>query len=105
MALFGNRENPEAAALYDQLMGAQATINELRGWVHQLRGAGAQAAEAELRDLRAAVDQQKATFDALGASRQQLSAELRGLRSQLVETRELALLQRRARSSAATWPS
>ncbi|WP_309112363.1 DUF4041 domain-containing protein [Saccharothrix sp.] len=93
MALFGNRENPEAAALYDQLMGAQATINELRGWVHQLRGAGAQAAEAELRDLRAAVDQQKATFDALGASRRQLSAELAALQSQLVETRELALLQ------------
>ncbi|XVV02982.1 DUF4041 domain-containing protein [Actinosynnema sp. CA-248983] len=93
MALFGNRENPEAAALYDQLTGAQATINELRAWVHQLRGAGAQAAEAELRDLRSAVDQQKVTFDALGASRQQLSAELAALQSQLVETRELALLQ------------
>ncbi|MEJ2855985.1 MULTISPECIES: DUF4041 domain-containing protein [unclassified Saccharothrix] len=93
MALFGGRENPEAAALYDQLMGAQATINELRGWVHHLRGAGVQAAEAELRDLRAAVDQQKATFEALGASRRQLSAELAALQSQLVETRELALLQ------------
>ncbi|MEU4801868.1 DUF4041 domain-containing protein [Actinosynnema sp. NPDC023587] len=93
MALFGNRENAEAAALQQQLVAAHGTIAELRGWVGQLRGAGTSALEAELRDLRAAVDQSKATYEALGASRRQLSGELAALQAGLVETRELALLQ------------
>ncbi|WP_433265274.1 DUF4041 domain-containing protein [Actinosynnema sp. CS-041913] len=93
MALFGNRENAEAAALQQQLGAAQATIAELRGWVGQLRGAGTPALEAELRELRTAVDRAKAVNESLGASRHQLKAELAGLQSKLVETRELALLQ------------
>ena len=93
MALFGNKESPEVLALQRQLTEAHTTIAELRGWVDQLRGAGAAAQEAELRQLRAAVRHSKGENATLGASRQQLETEVGAWRSQLVETRELALLQ------------
>jgi hypothetical protein len=75
------------------LAAAHATIAELRGWVGQLRGAETAALEAELRQLRAAAEQSRNEYSALGASHQQLTAEIEACRSQLVETRELALLQ------------
>ncbi|QFZ18355.1 DUF4041 domain-containing protein [Saccharothrix syringae] len=71
MALFGNRESAEVAALQQQSASAHAAIAELRGWVGQLRGAGTPA---------------------LGASRQRLAAEVGTWQSQLVETREPAPL-------------
>lgn len=93
MALFGNKESAEIAALQQQLALTHATIAELRGWVGQLRGAEATTQEGELRQLRSAVDQSKNEYAALSASRQQVKAELDAWCSQLVETRELALLQ------------
>jgi hypothetical protein len=93
VALFGNKESAEIAALQQQLAAAHATIGELRGWVGQLRGAESAAVEAELRQLRSAVDQSKNEYSALITSQQQLRAEVGSWRSQLVETRELALLQ------------
>ena len=93
MALFGNKESAEVAALQQQLAVAHATLAELRGWVGQLRGAETVALETELRQLRSAVEQSRNEYAALGASQQQLKAEVDAWRSQLVETRELALLQ------------
>jgi hypothetical protein len=93
VALFGNKESAEIAAIQQQLAAAHATIGELRGWVGQLRGAASAALEAELRQLRSAVDQSKNEYSALTTSQQQLRAEVDSWRSQLVETRELALLQ------------
>jgi hypothetical protein len=93
VALFGNKENAEVIALREQLAAAQGTIAELRGWVSQLRGAGAAAAEGELRQLRAAVEHKKSEYVTLGSSQRQLQAEVDAWRSQLVETRDLALLQ------------
>jgi Domain of unknown function (DUF4041)/T5orf172 domain len=93
MALFGNKENAEVAGLQQQLAAAQATIAELRGWIGQLRGAETAALEVELRQLRSAVEQSRNEYAALGASRQQLEAEVDAWRSQLAETRELVLLQ------------
>ncbi|MFE9748555.1 DUF4041 domain-containing protein [Saccharothrix saharensis] len=93
MALFGNKESAEVAALHRQLAAAQATIAELRGWVGHLRGAETGASEAELRGLRSAVEQARHEVGALGATRQRLTAEVDTWRSQLVETRDLALLQ------------
>ena len=92
MALFGSRESAEIAALQQQLAASRATIAELRGWVWQLRGAPAAALEAELRWLGSAVEQSRGEYAALGASHQQLQAEVDVCRSQLVETRDLALL-------------
>ncbi|ONI92967.1 chromosome segregation ATPase [Saccharothrix sp. ALI-22-I] len=93
MALFGNKESAEIAALQQQLASAHAAIAELRGWVGQLRGAETAALEAELRGLRSTVEQSKHEFATLGAARQRLAAEIGAWQSQLVETRELALLQ------------
>lgn len=93
MALFGNKHNAEIEALQQQLASANATIAELRSWVGQLRGAGAMAQETELRQLKAAIDTSKHEYAALGSSCQQLKAETERWQSQLVETRELALLQ------------
>jgi hypothetical protein len=93
MALFGNKESAEVAALQQQLAAAHATIAELRGWVGQLRGTQTAAAEAELRQLRSAVEQSRNEYSTLGAAQQQLKAEVDAGRSQLVETRELVLLQ------------
>ncbi|MFC5289943.1 DUF4041 domain-containing protein [Actinokineospora guangxiensis] len=93
MALFGSRENSEVTALRQQLDAANATIAELRGWVGHLRGAEAGAREAELRDLRATVDNAKHEYARVHERRQQVAAELTALESTLVETRDLALLQ------------
>ncbi|WP_410633773.1 DUF4041 domain-containing protein [Amycolatopsis sp. cmx-4-83] len=93
MALFGGRENTDLVALQQQLSAAHATIAELRGWVHQLRGTDAAGLEADLRRLRTTVDRSKQEAGALGASRDQLQAEAAAWQSRLVETRELALLQ------------
>ncbi|MGX7828092.1 DUF4041 domain-containing protein [Actinokineospora sp. 24-640] len=93
MALFGNRENAEVAAARQELAAAQATVAELRGWVGQLRGAETAAREAELRELRAAVEQSRGEYTRLSTRCRQAQAELAAVRSQLVETRELALLQ------------
>ncbi len=93
VALFGNRENPEVIALQQQLAAAHATITELRGWVGHLRGAGTAGLEAELRDLRSAVERTKREAAQLAATRDQVSAETVRWQSTLVETRELALLQ------------
>ncbi|EME62654.1 DUF4041 domain-containing protein [Amycolatopsis decaplanina] len=93
MALFGNNQSAEVVTLQQQLAAAHATIAELRGWVGHLRGAETPALEADLRRLKAAVEQAKAEHSAQSAARQQLVAELESWRSQLVETRELALLQ------------
>lgn len=93
MALFAGKENPEITALRQQLGAAHATIVELRGWVGQLRGTETAALESELRQLRAAVQQSRGEYAAVGASQQQLKAELDALGAQVVETREVALLQ------------
>lgn len=93
MALFASKESPEITALRQQLGTAHATIAELRGWVGQLRGAETAALESELRQLRAVVEQSRGEYAALGASQQQLRAELDVLGAQVVETREVALLQ------------
>ena len=92
MALFGSKESAEIAALQQQLAASHATIAELRGWVSQLRGTPAAALEAELRWLGSAVDQSRREHAALGASKQQLQAEVNVCRSELVETRDLVLL-------------
>ncbi|MFI6026785.1 DUF4041 domain-containing protein [Amycolatopsis magusensis] len=93
MALFGNKENAELNALQQQLSAAQATIAELRGWVGHLRGTETATLEAELRNLRAAVTQARSEHAALDSTRQQMRTDLETTRTQLVETRELALLQ------------
>ncbi|MFD4668242.1 DUF4041 domain-containing protein [Lentzea sp. NPDC058450] len=93
MVLFGNKENAEVVALRQQLAEAHGTIAELRGWVGQLRGAGTPALEGELRQLRAAVEHKKSEYVTLGTTQRQLQAEVDAWRSQLVETRDLALLQ------------
>jgi hypothetical protein len=93
VALFGSRESAEIAALQQQLAAAHATIAELRGWVWQLRGTQAAALEAELRWLGSAVEESRREYAALGAARQQVQAEVSAGRSELVETRDLALLQ------------
>jgi hypothetical protein len=93
VALFGSKESAEIAALQQQLTAANGTVAELRGWVVQLRGAETAMLESELRQLRSVVDQTKAEHSALVAARQQLAGEVDSLRSELVETREIALLQ------------
>ncbi|HET6286221.1 MAG TPA: DUF4041 domain-containing protein [Amycolatopsis sp.] len=93
MALFGNNQSAEVAALHQQLAAAHATIAELRGWVGHLRGAETAVLEGDLRRLKAAVEQAKTEHAAQSSARQQVTAELDAWRSQLVETRELALLQ------------
>lgn len=95
MALFGNgnKDSAEVAALHQQLAAAHATIAELRGWVGHLRGTETAALEADLRGLRSAVEQAKQEAATLGGARQRLVAEVETWRTQLVETRELALLQ------------
>jgi hypothetical protein len=60
--------------------------------VWQLRGTQAGALEAELRWLGSAVEESRREYAALGASRQQVQAEVDACRSELVETRDLALL-------------
>ncbi|MFD1045641.1 DUF4041 domain-containing protein [Kibdelosporangium lantanae] len=49
--------------------------------------------EAELRHLQSTVDQSKVEYSALAATHRQLNNEIESLRSQLVETRDLVLLQ------------
>ncbi|MFC3452524.1 DUF4041 domain-containing protein [Amycolatopsis speibonae] len=93
MALFGNNQSAELVGLQQQLAVAHATIAELRGWVGHLRGAGTPALETDLRHVKAAVEQAKAEHSAQSSSQRQLAAELESWRAQLVETRELALLQ------------
>ncbi|RSM56022.1 DUF4041 domain-containing protein [Amycolatopsis sp. WAC 01376] len=93
MALFGSNQSAEVAALHQQLAAANATIAELRGWVGHLRGAETAVLEGDLRRLKAAVEQAKAEHAAQSATRHQVMAELHSSRAQLVETRELALLQ------------
>ncbi|MDX8148684.1 DUF4041 domain-containing protein [Lentzea sp. BCCO 10_0061] len=93
MSLFGSKENAEVTVLREQLAAAQGTIAELRGWVGHLRGAETPSLEGELRQLRAAVDHKKNEYMTLGTSQRQLQAEVDTWRSQLVETRDLALLQ------------
>ncbi|QQQ78835.1 DUF4041 domain-containing protein [Saccharothrix sp. 6-C] len=93
MALFGNKESAEVAALQQQLASAHATIAELRGWVGHLRGAETGELEAELRGLRSAVEQVEKEGATLAESRRRLVAEVDAWRARLVETRELALLQ------------
>lgn len=102
MALFGSKESAEIAALQQQLAASQATIAELRGWVRQLRGTQAGALEAELRWLGSAVEQSRREYAALGASRQQLQVDVNTCRSQLVETRDLALRTRSVSTSTRT---
>ncbi|MBP2477774.1 phage host-nuclease inhibitor protein Gam [Crossiella equi] len=94
MALFGSRQaNAEVEGLRQQLAAAHGTIAELRGWVGQLRGEGTPALEAELRHLHGAVEQARQVEAAFTAQREELKAELTALRAELVETRDLALLQ------------
>ncbi|HWO59503.1 MAG TPA: DUF4041 domain-containing protein, partial [Umezawaea sp.] len=93
MALFGGKENAEVVALQQQVAAAHSTIAELRGWVGQLRGAETGSMEAELRHLRSSVEQAKSDQTALVAEQQQVRSEVDSWRAQLVETRELALLQ------------
>ncbi|OLR93564.1 DUF4041 domain-containing protein [Actinokineospora bangkokensis] len=93
MGLFGNRENPEVVALRQQVGSAEATIAELRGWVGQLRGVDASAREAELRALRSAVDATRREHAEVEQRTRDAQAELVAVRSEVVETRELALLQ------------
>jgi hypothetical protein len=93
VALFASKESPELTALREQLGAAHARIAELQGWVGQLRGAEMGALESELRQLRATMEQSRGEHAALEVSRQQLQAELEAVSGQLVETRELALLQ------------
>ncbi|WP_037338363.1 DUF4041 domain-containing protein [Amycolatopsis sp. MJM2582] len=93
MALFGNNQSAEVAALHQQLAAAHATIAELRNWVGHLRGTETAVLEADLRRLKATVEQAKAEQSTQTAARQQLAAELESLQTRLVETRELALLQ------------
>ncbi|KAA5835214.1 DUF4041 domain-containing protein [Saccharopolyspora hirsuta] len=92
-ALFGRNQSAEIAALQQQLAAAHATIAELRGWVGQLRGAETAALEAELRHLRSTVDRSRNDHAALVSSRREIEAEVDHWRAQLVETRDLALLQ------------
>ncbi|SHG97031.1 DUF4041 domain-containing protein [Streptoalloteichus hindustanus] len=91
--MFGNRGGAEIAALQQQLAAAHATIAELRGWVDHLRGAGTASLEAELRQLRSAVEQSKREYATLTESGYRLRTETESLQAQLVETRDLALLQ------------
>ncbi|ACU36379.1 DUF4041 domain-containing protein [Actinosynnema mirum] len=93
MALFGGKEKPEVAQLRERLAAEQAAAAELRGWVTHLRGAGTPALEAELRELNAAVERGRADHAALVAARERVAAELRRTEGELVETREVALLQ------------
>lgn len=93
MALFSGKESAELIALREQLAVAHGTITELRGWVGHLRGADTPALEGELRQLRSAVEHKKSEYMTLGASQRQLQAEVDSWCSQLVETRDLALLQ------------
>ncbi|MER6988894.1 DUF4041 domain-containing protein [Saccharopolyspora hirsuta] len=91
--MFGRNQSAEIAALQQQLAAAHATIAELRGWVGQLRGAETAALEAELRHLRSTVDRSRNDHAALVSSRREIEAEVDHWRAQLVETRDLALLQ------------
>lgn len=93
MALFGSKENAEVLALREQLAAAHATIGELRGWVGHLRGTETATLEGELRQLRSAVEQARNDYTTLGTAQRQLKAEVDTWSSQLVETRDLALLQ------------
>ncbi|AXX29829.1 UPF0325 protein YaeH [Actinosynnema pretiosum subsp. pretiosum] len=121
MALFGGKAKAEAAKLRDQLAQAQNATSELReqlaqeqgaaselweqlgeAWddasalrrrLEELRGPEALSLEAELRDLTAAVERSRAEQAALVAKGEQATAELRRAQAELVETREIALLQ------------
>ena len=93
MALFGNKESAQVAELQQQLAAAYDTIAELRGWVGQLRSTETAALEYELRQLRSAVASAKAEYSAVASSQQKLKDEAEWWRSQLVETRDYALLQ------------
>ncbi|GGI99146.1 hypothetical protein GCM10011581_40420 [Saccharopolyspora subtropica] len=91
VALSGN--NDEVAELQQQLAEAHGIIAELRAWTGQLRGTETAALEAELRQLRSAVHQSRSEYSVLSSAEQQLRAEVDALRAQVVETREVALLQ------------
>ncbi|MEV0049934.1 DUF4041 domain-containing protein [Saccharopolyspora shandongensis] len=93
VGLFGRNQGAEVAALQHQLAAAHATIAELRAWIGQLRGTETTALEAELRQLRSTVDQSRNEHAALSASQRKLKDDVDAWRSQLVETRELSLLQ------------
>lgn len=93
MALFSSKEGEEVVGLRQELAAARVTIDELRGWVHHLRGARAGELEAELRQLRATAEWSKREASGLAAEERRVRAEVDELSSRLVETREVALLQ------------
>jgi hypothetical protein len=93
VALFGKKESPEVLELREQLEQAHGQIADLQGWVHQLRGAGSDSLEKDLRELRTAVQQAQHEESRLRDSAQETQGLLEQLQSDLVETREMAILQ------------
>lgn len=92
MALF-NKKADETAALQGQLAEAHAHIGQLQGWVTHLRGMETPQLEAQLRDLRGAVDALTAERAVLQGEADQARATLQEWQDQVVEVRETALLQ------------
>lgn len=93
MALFAKKDDAEVIALREQLNQAQAQITDLQGWLNQLRGTETTSLERDLRELRSAVAAAAADHAAAAAEAAQTQEELNRVRNDLVETRELAILQ------------
>lgn len=93
MALFGKKETPEVLELRQQLEQAQGQVADLQAWVEQLRGAEAGSLEKDLRELRTAVQAAHEEESRLRNSAQETQSILEQLRSDLVETEEMAILQ------------
>lgn len=85
MAMF-KKEDP-------RLEQAQAQIAELAGWLHQLRGEGAAAAEAQLRASVQAVQHWQRQAAEAEAEAIRAQDELNQVRATLVDVRETATLQ------------
>jgi hypothetical protein len=91
--MFGNNKTAELEELRGRVATLQADNTELRGWVTQLRGEPAPALEADLRQLSEIVASRRAMLTELTAEVQAAAGELAAVRSELVETREVVLLQ------------
>lgn len=90
---FGKKDDAEVVTLREQLRQAHAHIGQLQGWVNQIRGAETGQLEADLRSLREAVQRTGAEEATVRAALTQAQAELTQVQDDLVETRELAILQ------------
>jgi hypothetical protein len=93
MALLGGNKQSPLEEMHAQFAALQADNAELRAWVEHLRGAGANALEAELRQLTAVVAQRRADVEDVVAEGRAAATELAALRQDVVETREVLLLQ------------